>query len=63
VKFFSLFGVDLFAQVIHFDELDLVGIGHRRVNALAVYELAGFGMMLMVSSTRKESMTAPAAFG
>jgi hypothetical protein len=30
VKFFALFGVYFFAQVIHFDELDLVGVGHRR---------------------------------
>jgi hypothetical protein len=41
VKFFSFVGVDLFAQVIHFDKLELVGIGHRLVNALAVYELRG----------------------
>jgi hypothetical protein len=46
VKFFSLFGVDLFAQVIHFDELDLV--------ALAVYELAGLAMMLTLSRSRKK---------
>jgi hypothetical protein len=63
VKLFALFGVSLFAEVLHLDKLDLVGAGHRRVNTFSVHELSGFSHDAHAFFVKKKIDDALAAFG